>query len=45
MDFFTHWMITLGGAAFLGLCAVAIDLIRWIHGRQQKSHPDRRVRS
>lgn len=44
MDFTERWMLTLAGAAFLGLCAVAIDLIRWMHGRQQKSHSDRAVR-
>ena len=45
MDFFTHWMITLAGAAFLGLCAVGIEVIQWMHGRQQKSHSDRTVQS
>jgi hypothetical protein len=44
MDFTERWMLTLAGGAFFGLCAVAIDLIRWMHGRHQKSHSARAVR-
>ena len=37
LDFFTHWMITLSVAGFLGLCGITIDVVRSI---QRARHRD-----
>ncbi len=38
MDYFTHWMITIGAGFFLVLCGVTIDFFRLREERKRSRH-------